>query len=174
MQIFIFINGTSKQLNNMAQLQLPAPSSFQPHGDPTSVAQHWTKWKKGFEYLVKASGIINDCCKRALLLHIAGPDTKYVFETLTDTGTEHQHALNKWDETFSIKKNVPFERSVFHSTAQHKSESIEQFVTYLRKLTLYSEYGDSTEEQIRDQVIATCNSSKLTRKLLTESDVRSD
>ena len=106
-----------------------------------------------------------------MLLHIADPDTQNVFETLTDTGTEHQHALNKLDAHFSIKKNVPFERSVFHSTTQHKSESIEQFVTRLRKLTLYCEYGDSTEEQIRDQVIATCNSTKLRRKLLTESDL---
>ena len=56
--------------------------------------------------------------------------------TLTDTGTEYQHALNKLDEHFSIKKNVPFERFVFHSTTQHKSESIGQFVTRLRKLTL--------------------------------------
>ena len=155
----------------MAQLQLPAPPPFQPHGDPTSVAQRWTKWKKGFEYFLKASGITTDCRKRALPLHIAGPDTQDLFEILTDTGTEYQHALNKLDEHFSIKKKVPFERSVFHSTTQHKSESIEQFVTRLRKLTLYCEYGDSTEEQIRDQVIATCNSTKLRRKLLTESDL---
>ena len=83
-----------------------------------------------------------------MLLHIAGPDTQDVFETLTDTGTEYQHALIKLDAHFSIKKNIPFERSVFHSTMQQKSESIEQFVTHLRKLTLYCEYGDSTEKQI--------------------------
>ena len=118
----------------MAQLQLLAPPLFQPHGNPTSVAQRLTKWKKGFEYFLKASGITTDCWKRALLLHIADPDTQNVFETLTDTGTEHQHALNKLDAHFSIKKNVPFERSVFHSTTQHKSKRIEQFVAHLQKV----------------------------------------
>ena len=146
-------------------------SSSQPHGDPTSVAQRQTKQKNGFEYFLKASGITTACHKRALLLHIAGPDTQDVFETLTDTGTEYQHPLNKLDAHFSINQNLPFEGSVFHSTTQHKSKSIEQFVTRLRKLTLYCEYGDSTEEQIREQVIATCNSTKLRRKLLTESDL---
>ena len=96
----------------MAQFQLPAPPPFQPHGDPTSVAQRWTEWKKEF-------------------VRITGPDTQGVFKTLTDTGTEYQHALNKLDAHFSIKKNVPFGRSVFHSTTQHKSKSIEQFVTHL-------------------------------------------
>ena len=84
----------------MAKLQLPAPPSFQPHGNLASVVQRWTKWKKRFEYFLKASG------------------------------------------------NIPFERSVFHSTMQHKGESIEQFVTRLIKLTLYCEYRDSTEKQI--------------------------
>ena len=38
------------------------------------------------------------------LLHITGPDTQDAFETLKDTGTEYQHALNKLDECFSIKR----------------------------------------------------------------------
>ena len=36
---------------------------------------------------------------------------------------------------------------------------------------LYYEYGDSTDDQIIDQVIATYNSTKLRRKLLTDSDL---
>ena len=99
----------------MAQLLLPAPPPFQPRGDSKSVALRWTKWKKRFEYFLKASGITTDCRKQELLLPIAGPNTQDVFKTLTDTGTEYQHALNKLDEHFFIKKNVPFERSVFHS-----------------------------------------------------------
>ena len=67
-----------------------------------------------------------------------------------------------------MKKKVPFERSVFHSTTQQKSR--EQFVKRLRKLTLYCEYGDSKGEETRYQVIASCNSTKLRRKLLRESD----
>ena len=79
----------------MVQLQPPAPPPFQPQGDPTSVAQRWTKWKKGFEYFLKASGITTNCRKRALLLHIASRSRHTRCFRNTDTGTEHQHALNK-------------------------------------------------------------------------------
>ena len=39
-------------------------------------------------------------------------------------------------------------------TVQNKTtESIEQFVNKLRKLSQYCEYGNKTDEHIRDQVI---------------------
>ena len=63
------------------------------------------------------------------LLHIADPDIQNIFETLTHTGTEYQHALNT---CFYIKKSILFERSVIHKTTQQKSESIKQVVTKLR------------------------------------------
>lgn len=110
------------------QLQLPTTSSLE-HS-----AQCWTKWKKGFKYFLKASGITNSCHKRALLLHVAGPDTQDIFKPLTDTGTEYQHALNKLDEHFSTKKNILFERSVFHNTTQQKIESISTFHHTFKKV----------------------------------------
>lgn len=57
---------------------------------------------------------------------------------------------------------------------QNNSEPIEQFVTRLRKLSLYCEYGDKTDEHIRDQVIASCTSTKLRQKLLDESNLDQD
>ena len=51
---------------------------------------------------------------------------------------------------------------------QQDAESIEQYVTRLRTLVKFCEYGDKTEEHIiRDQVIATCLSSQLRRQLLS-------
>ena len=66
-------------------LQLPAPSPSRQHGDPASIAQRWKKWKKRFEYFLQTSGITNDNRKLALILHIEGPDTQDIFETLTYT-----------------------------------------------------------------------------------------
>ena len=57
---------------------------------------------------------------------------------------------------------------------QKSGESIEQFVTRLRKLEATCDYGDSTNEQIRYQVIATCTSSKLRKRLLSEADLTLD
>ena len=53
------------------------------------------------------------------LLHIADPDIQNIFETLTDTVTEYQHALNT---CFYIKKSILFERSVIHTTKPHNKK----------------------------------------------------
>ena len=67
----------------MAQLQIPAVSSFQPHGDQNTVAQRWNKWKKSFNYLLAASGVTEGTRKKALLLHLIGTETRDIYDTLT-------------------------------------------------------------------------------------------
>jgi len=103
-----------------------------------------------------------------MLLHMAGPETQEVFDILTPENDTYDKALEAPTSHFSVKKNVPFEGNVFHQTKQKAGESVEQFFTRLRKLTASCDYGDQTEDQIRDQVIATCSSTGLRKKLLTE------
>ena len=63
---------------------------------------------------------------------------------------------------------------MFYQARQKSGESIEQFVKRLRQLEATSEYGDTTNQQIRYQVIATCTSSKLRKRLLSEADFTLD
>ena len=58
--------------------------------------------------------------------------------------------------------------TVLHNIKVKESNSLSHIY---KKLTLCCEYGDSTEERIRDQAIATCSSTKLRRKLLAEPDL---
>ena len=153
------------------QITVPGVHPFHPHGDPNKIAQTWDKWQKSFQYFLDASGITNYKRKKAMLLHMAGPETQEVFDTLTPANDTYDKALEALTSHFSVKKNVPFERNVFHQTKQKAGESVKQFVTRLRKLTASCEYGDQTEDQIRDQVIATCSSTGLRKKLLTEPDL---
>ena len=115
-------------------------------------------------YFVIASGITDDGRQRALLLHLIGPDTQEIFETLTDQGNTYGESMQALDTHFSVQKNIPFETSKFHQAKQHSQESIEQFITRLRKLSLHCEYDNKTDEQIRDQVIATCSSNKFCKR----------
>ena len=103
-----------------------------------------------------------------MLLHMAGPETQEVFETHTPVDDTYDKALEVLNTHFAVKKNILFERNVFHQARQKQGESTEQFVTRLRKLASTCEYGDQTNDQSRDQVIATCFSSSLHKKFLTE------
>ena len=42
--------------------------------DQNNLANRWEKWLRGFEYLVVGRDITKEEQKRAILLHLAGPD----------------------------------------------------------------------------------------------------
>ena len=155
----------------MAQIQLPAVAPFKPHGDPTSVSQRFAKWKKSFEYFLGASAITSDARKKATLLHLIGHEVQEISDTLTPASESYDSTLNALDQHFSVQKNIPFERSVFHQCKQREGESLEQYVTRLRQLAATCDYGPAVDEQIRDQVIAACSSSKLRKRLLAEPEL---
>jgi hypothetical protein len=155
----------------MASLQIPGIAQFDPKGDPNTISQRWEKWKNSFGYFINASAITDDNRKKPSLLHLMGSSSQEVFETLPNKGDTYDEAVKALDEYFSVKKNIPYERSIFHSAKQESHESIDQYVTRLRKLTLYCDYKASTEENIRDQVIGSCKSTKFRTKLLQEKDL---
>ena len=53
--------------------------SFDAIGEPATLAQRWLTWKDEFELYVTASGISDSTQKRALLLHLAGPKVRDIF-----------------------------------------------------------------------------------------------
>ena len=50
-------------------------------------------------------------------------------------------------------------------------KNIDQYVTRLQKLSFHCEYENIVDEQIQDQVISSCLSSKLQTRYLTEPDL---
>ena len=107
-----------------------------------------------------------------MLLNLIGLESQDIFETLIVAGNTYADALAALNTHFEVQKNVPYERSKFHQ-AKQTNESIEQFITRLRQLSLYCEYTDA-DEQIRDHVIVACSSSKFRKRLLTEKDLTLD
>ena len=90
---------------------------------------------------------------------------------MQDSENTYDQAITKLNEHFNIKKNIPYERSVFREAKQETNESLDQFITRLRKLTTYCEYGNNVNDEIRDEVIHTCKSTKLQTRLLQEQDL---
>ena len=151
-----------------ANLDIPSIAPFKTKGKPTSVDQRWEKWLKQFQYFVHASVINTNNRKKALLLHLIRTNSQDIFETLTPPNATDEAALEALNMHFAVTKNLPYERSKLNQARQEASENINQFITKLRKLALTCEYGDNTDDQIRDCVIASCYSSKLSTKLLSE------
>ena len=153
---------------------------FDSTGDSTSVSPRWKRWRKSFQFFVEAKGIEEAKQKKALLLHCAGVDVQEIFEALDNseagvsskaskTDDEYEIALKILDEYFSPKANVPYERHVFRQMKQEDGETVDQFVVKLKNQAKNCSFGDSFAEQIRDQVIDKCRSSRLRKRLLEKS-----
>ena len=151
-------------------LDLPAVPPFSV-SDHRTLAQRWEKWTKSLDYYLRASGVTDQKQKRAVLLHLAGPDVQEIFETLPNTGDDYKTALEKLNEYFQPKRNIPFVRHVFRKASQQPDESMDVFVTRLRTLSKTCAFGEQTDEAIRDQAIDKCVSKELRRRLLREPDI---
>jgi hypothetical protein len=158
----------------MAALQLPTLAPFSVLSDSSTLSQRWTKWVKSFEYFLVASNVTDKKRQRALLLHLAGPEVQEVFETLSDTGDDYATALDKLNAYFNPQKNIPFERHTFRQAAQDPSETMDAYVTRLKRLVKTCDYGTLSAEMIRDQVLEKCHSTRLRRRLLREEDLTLD
>ena len=132
----------------------------------------WSAWKRAFNYCITANQITDEKRKVALLLHLGGPDLQEVFHAIVSEPVKVESldaAVEILDAHFLPKRNVTYERHVFHQESQKPGEPIDVFVTRLRKLAKTCEYGAMQSDMIRDQMIDRCHSHRLRYSLLRES-----
>ena len=149
------------------KIELNSVDKFDPHSDPTHLAQSWERWLRSFELFAAGKGVTDYDQKRALLLHCAGMAVQDIYFTLTeeDGDNVYQKVTKTLEKHFEQKINVPYERYAFRTMKQEDSETIEEFITRLRRKAVLCKFAN-VDQQIRDQVIEKCRSHKLRVKLL--------
>ena len=152
------------------KLDLASLPPFDPISDPTSLSQRWKIWKRRFETYLVAVGVTYDQQKRALLLYQAGAETQEIFEAIPEAGNDYASAMKKLDDYFTPKKNIDYEVFQFRQITQHDGETIDQFVTRLRKLAVHCEFAD-IDRELRSMIIQNCKSKHLRRYALREDDL---
>ena len=88
-----------------------------------------------------------------------------------ETDTVFDVAKKQLQDFFVPKTNIIAERYRFRSRGQLSSETTAQWVSVLRQLAVTCDYGDKTDEFIRDQVVEKTFTVKLRQRLLMESDL---
>ena len=93
-----------------------------------------------------------------------------IFTTLTENGdaTNYARAVEALNAYFVPQVNSAFARQTFHRITQNPGETVQQFVTRLRKAAKDCDFGTDTDNQIRDAVLNKCTSTYIKRKLLEE------
>lgn len=130
------------------QFGLPPPEPLNLSGG--NICENWKKFKQKYNNYEIATGINkkDDATRVATLLTVIGNEAIDVFNTLSwdEEGDEQkiEKVLLKLEQHCEPKKNVSYERYKFNSRAQESGETIDQYVTVLRKLCESCEFGTLT------------------------------
>ena len=88
------------------------------------------------------SAMGRECLQILLNLNLSQEDKKKIDKCL--------EALENY---FKPSRNVVYERYIFNTCIQQSEESVQSYVTRLRKLAASCEYGALTDELIRDRLV---------------------
>jgi len=117
----------------------------------------------------------SDTIKSATLLHVAGPEALEVFNTHTFYNEGDQKKLSvlveKFEEYCTPRRNVTWERHVFNTRRQQPGETIDQYVTDLKKKAKSCEFGDPNDSLIKDRVVCGILSEKTRARVLKQPDL---
>ena len=131
------------------------PSSMKCHGDVTGnwdfFKQQWSdyetvtgldKREESVRLATLRSSMGRECLQILLNLNLPEDDKKKIDKCL--------EALESY---FKPSRNLVYERYVFNTCVQQSEESVQSYVTRLRKLAASCEYGALTDELIRDRLV---------------------
>ena len=151
--------------------------TFDCHGDQNTLGLRWKRWLTAFELFADGKGLIlnednasNRQRRRALMLHLAGPDVEDIFLTLPNTGDvkDYRKAVDALNAYLAPKVDTKYARHSFRQLIQAPGETIRHFATRLRQASKDCDYGEDTDNQIRDEILCKCTSTYIKRKLLEE------
>ena len=121
-----------------------------------------------YEYYIEGKGITQAGRKKSQLLHLAGIEVQDLYEDLVDPGPvnastddDYKVCIRKLDAHFHAEDNVPYERHVF----RHR-ETADKFMVRLRKQARHCNFGESLEDNVRDQLIEKLPDIEWKKKLL--------
>lgn len=161
----------------------PKPLSFE-----GNVAVNWKFFQKAFEIYRKAAFKNKDPDEiAAALLNFTGEDAvereenfAYAPEvrnadgaviTPAESSDNPEVLIRKFQELCDPLKNIIMERHTFNTRFQEIGETIDKYVTVLKKFAASCEYGELKNEFIRDRIVCGTTYETVRKQMLKERDL---
>jgi len=129
--------------------------------------------------------IANDDRKKAALLHHAGVHIAKIYKTIQQNPLPNPAAVESAENVrpvdqfadvkrkltayFNPKRNIYYEVHKFRKANQLKGESLDNYATRLRQLSLYCEFND-VDKEIISQIIENSIDTEIAKKALRSGD----
>ncbi|KAK3752378.1 hypothetical protein QZH41_000375 [Actinostola sp. cb2023] len=146
--------------------------------DDPNLGAKFTDWLAKFENELIAWGVDDDRQRKALLLSHAGDGAweKWLTCTTEEKGDDkaYDSAKKTLSDYFDKKRDPDFEVTKFRECVQKPEQSIDSYVTQLRSLARYCDFGNRADDEIKLQIKLNCASSRLRRKAFAEPQWKLD
>lgn len=161
---------------NKTHVNLKPPDNLIFEGN---VAELWKRWIKKFtHYLTGIEATNKDGeVKVAILLHTLGEEAQEKFDTFELTAEErkkYDKVVQAFEDYCTPKKNETVARFNFFQRRQREGESLDDFVTDLKKLSIDCTFGDLKSSLIKDQIVSGIQCEQMQDRLLREDDLTLD
>lgn len=140
----------------------------------SNLAMAWKNWLTQFKIFLRATNLEQGDSQRkvALLLHHMGSEALEIFHSFNvdlDSVT-YDDLVEKFNTHFLPKVNLVMERHKFFTRMQLEGETIDEYMTVLKNLSLTCEFKTLREELVRDIFVCGLSSkwSKIKERLLGE------
>ena len=156
----------------MDKINKPEPLYFE-----GNVAENWRRWKQRFFIFMTATGTDKKEAevKSATLWHFAGPEAIEIYSTFSwETDGDEKNIskiLEEFENYCTPQKNITLERHIFNTRTQQPGESIDHYVTDLRKKATSCDFGTLHDSLIRDRIVCGICSDHTRSRLLKEADL---
>ena len=141
----------------------------------SGVADDWEAYLEQLESYFVANDVTAAGKKRAVLLSSCGTAAyktiRSVLAPSKPTEVSYNDLTKKLTEHFSPTPSSIMQRFKFNTCVRHPEEKIGAYVTRLRELTQYCEFGDTLSDMLRDRLVCGVNNEQLQRRLLSESQL---
>ena len=154
--------------------------NFDVDGDRATISGRWAEWCELVDNQILAQGINNEARKKAVMLHIGGPQLWRLVKNLVITPrpavqadpnanppivavpqeSDYEAFKRTLHNYFNQQQNIELNKLQFREATQTRNETLDQFCGRLRQLSLSCAFTD-VDAEIKSQLLRGMNNRKL-------------
>ncbi|XP_022099928.1 uncharacterized protein LOC110984244 [Acanthaster planci] len=156
---------------------IPLPPPLQVTGD---LKANWKKFRQLWDSYEIVTSIVDkpDKFRVATFITAVGKDALDIHNNLPYKSEEEKQnmatILKLWEEHCKGKTNIIYEQYKFNNCAQQADERFDHYLVRLRELASTCDYGNLTDDILRDRIVCGITDNTLRKRLLQESSLTLD
>lgn len=134
--------------------------------------EEWPQYSERVDHFFAANGITDDSKKRSAFLAMIGPATYALLRNLVSPDKpgdkSYEELVSLLKDHYNPTPSETVQRSRFHSRVRKPGETVATFVSELRSLAKFCNFGATLDDMLRDRIVCGINNGKIQQRLLAE------